>query len=58
MAREYPKDEEIINAFLKTEEEYPDKGINWHLRITADRLNAPLSYVRGVLEEASERNEV
>ena len=58
MAREYPKDEEIINAFLKTEEEYPDKGINWHLRITADRLNTPLSYVRGVLEEASERNEV
>lgn len=56
--REYPEDKKIIDTYLKTVETYSDKSVNWHLRITADELSCPIAYVRGVLEEASDRGEI
>lgn len=56
--REYPEDKKIIDTYSKTAETYSDKSVNWHLRITADELNCPIAYVRGVLEEASDKGEI
>lgn len=44
--------------FLRAEKEYPEKSINWHLRIAADDLNCPISYVRSVLAELEEKGDL
>lgn len=53
----YPNDDKIKETFLKISAEY-GKGDNWNLRITADELNCPISYVRSVLGELEERGEI
>lgn len=53
----YPDDEKILATFLKVQNEY-GKGDNWNLRITADELNCPISYVRNVLAELEEKGEI
>ena len=52
-----PTDEEIKKAYLKAVEQY-HKGDNWNIRITADELKCPASYVRNVLAELYEKGEL
>lgn len=54
---QYPKDDKIRETFLKVEKEYR-KSDAWHLRITADELNCPISYVRDVLMSLEEKGEL
>lgn len=58
MAREYPTDEKIKETFLKTSDKYEGKSDEWLLRITADDLNCPISYVRNVLAELDNKGEL
>lgn len=53
----YPTDEEIKKTFYKVCGEY-GKGDNWNLRITADELGCPISYVRNVLAELEAKGEL
>lgn len=53
----YPDDKKIKETYLKVCEEY-GKGDNWNLRITADELSCPISYVRNVLAELDEKGEL
>lgn len=53
----YPTDEQIKETYLSVCDEY-GKGDNWNLRITADQLQCPISYVRSVLAELDERGEL
>lgn len=53
----YPDDEKIKETFLKVEQDY-GKGDNWNLRITADELKCPISYVRNVLQALEEKGEI
>ena len=53
----YPTDEKIKETYLKVANEY-DKSDNWNLRITADELGCPISYVRDVLAELDAKGEL
>lgn len=52
-----PTDKEILNKFNEVTERY-GKGDNWNLRITADELNCPVSYVRSVMAELEAKGEI
>ena len=52
-----PTDKEILNKFTSASAKY-NKGANWTLRITADELGCPVSYVRTVLAELEEKGEI
>lgn len=54
---QYPKDETIKNMFLKIEKQY-QRSDEWHIRITADELDCPISYVRSVLAELESKGEI
>lgn len=54
----YPEDKEIIKKFVEVQDKYPDKSDNWNLRITADEMKCPISYIRSVLEEAYEKGDI
>lgn len=53
-----PTDEEIKKVYLKTVENYGNRSDNWNMRITADELKCPISYVRNVLNELYEKGEL
>lgn len=53
-----PTDKQIKEAFQKVCDDYSDKSDNWILRITADELRCPISYVRNVLAELDEKGEL
>lgn len=53
----YPTDEEIKKCFLSTVDKY-NKGDNWNMRIVADELSCPISYIRNVLMELYEKGEL
>lgn len=53
-----PTDKEILDKFNSVSAEYGGKGDNWNLRITADELKCPISYVRNVLAELEEKGEI
>lgn len=53
----YPEDKTIKETYLKVQETY-NKSDSWNLRIVADELKCPISYVRGVLSELSEKGEI
>lgn len=44
--------------YLRAVNEYPTKGSAWHVRITADDLSCPASYIRKVLTELEEKGEI
>lgn len=50
-------DQEIKKKYLETVETY-NKGENWNVRIVADELKCPASYVREVLAELEEKGEI
>ena len=50
-------DQEIKKKYLETVEMY-NKGENWNVRIVADELKCPASYVREVLAELEEKGEI
>lgn len=52
--KDYPTDEKIRKQFLKVSKEY-GKSDEWALRITADELSCPISYIRNVLLEMDEK---
>lgn len=54
---QYPKDDKIKETFLKIEKQYK-KSDEWHIRITADELNCPISYIRNVLAELENKGEI
>lgn len=58
MAKEYPSDRKIKEMYLRAVNEYPTKGSAWHVRITADDLSCPASYIRKVLTELEEKGEI
>lgn len=53
-----PTDKEILDKFNSVSAEYGGKSDNWNLRITADELKCPISYVRNVLAELEEKGEI
>ena len=53
----YPSDQQIKETFLKIEKQYK-KSDEWNIRITADELNCPISYVRNVLAELENKGEI
>ena len=53
----YPTDEQIKETYLSVCEEY-GRGDNWNLRITADQLQCPISYIRNVLMELDSKGEL
>lgn len=55
---EKPTDKEILDKFNAVSAEYGGKSDNWNLRITADELKCPISYVRNVLAELEEKGEI
>lgn len=57
MSKEMPTDEKIKETFQQVERMY-SKGDNWSLRITADTLGCPVSYVREVLMHLEEKGEL
>lgn len=52
-----PTDKEILNKFNEVAEKY-NRGDNWNLRITADELGCPISYVRNVMAELEAKGEI
>lgn len=53
----YPTDDKIKETFLKVSEDYA-KGDNWAIRLTAEELSCPISYVRSVLEMLDSKGEL
>lgn len=54
---ERPTDDKIKETFLKVSEQY-NKSDNWNLRLTADELKCPISYIRSVLAELEAKGEL
>ena len=50
-------DQQIKEKYLKTVSTY-NKGENWNVRIVADELRCPASYVRDVLAELEDKGEI